>query len=161
MPFWPPRTNVILYSYFISLLYLYIYRYLFLIFTDRWIDSPPINGPVMDDPWKKSQASHPFLRGPIPLKHLEASIDISPGALQVSLALWHQAALLRRTHELRLTASTRKIWRLKHRTISRAVADMERDGLIISTKKPGCLTEFQLISPKGFFTSRSCEVPGQ
>ena len=103
-----------------------------------------------DRGWEKGQVSIPFLRGPIPLEHLQAAMDVGPGALRVMLAVWHQAGLNRRLDGLRLTQRCRELWRIDTQIIYRASPRLESSGILEGTRRNGCKPTYRLRCPPGF-----------
>ena len=103
-------------------------------------------------PWRRSRQAHQFLKGPIPLRQIQLALDAGPNSnFRTSLALWHEAGIRRRLSRLVLRRWSRKIWRITPQQISRSRLRLERAGLIKSTLRPGRLTQFDLLSPEGFF----------
>ena len=80
--------------------------------------------------------SEPFLRGPIPVRLIGAALDLPGRPLPVLLAIWHRVALTGKPW-VSLPANVMADFRFGRTVKARAIAELERAGLIRVKRTPG------------------------
>jgi hypothetical protein len=80
--------------------------------------------------------AEPFLRGPIPVRLIGAVLDLPGRPLPVLLAIWHRVALTGKPW-VSLPANVMADFRFDRTVKARAIAELERAGLIRVKRTPG------------------------
>ena len=80
--------------------------------------------------------AEPFLRGPIPVRLIGAALDLPGRPLPVLLAIWHRVALTGKPW-VSLPPNVMADFRFGRTVKARAIAELERAGLIRVKRTPG------------------------
>jgi hypothetical protein len=91
--------------------------------------------------------SEPFLKGPIPVRLIGAVLDLPGRPLSVLLAIWHRVALTGKPW-VSLPASVMADFRFDRTVKARALAELERAGLIRAKRTPGRPVQVSLVSKR-------------
>jgi hypothetical protein len=80
--------------------------------------------------------AEPFLRGPIPVRLIGLALDLPGRPLPVFLAIWHRVALTGKPW-VSLPANVMADFRFGPTVKARAIAELERAGLVRVKRTPG------------------------
>jgi hypothetical protein len=95
----------------------------------------------------RQRRPEPFLRGPIPVRLIGAVLDLPGRPLPVLLAIWHRVALTGKPW-VSLPASVMADFRFDRTVKARALAELERAGLIRAKRTPGRPVKVSLVSKR-------------
>ena len=92
--------------------------------------------PTSASRWARQRRPEPFLRGPIPVRLIGAALDLPGRPLPVLLAIWHRVAVTGKPW-VSLPANVMADFRFDRTVKARALAELERAGLIRVKRTPG------------------------
>jgi hypothetical protein len=91
--------------------------------------------------------AEPFLRGPIPVRLIGLALDLPGRPLPVFLAIWHRVALTGKPW-VSLPANVMADFRFGPTVKARAIAELERAGLVRVKRTPGRPVMISLLSKR-------------
>jgi DNA-binding transcriptional ArsR family regulator len=96
-------------------------------------------------PMEVASKLFPYIRGPIPLAWMMRALGISHATAAVGLMLWHLRSL-QRSRTVRLEPRWYAKFSVHRNTVQRALAALERAGLVRVEEQPGRPAEVTLLA---------------
>ena len=90
-----------------------------------------------------------FIKGPLPLPWLQATMPLSCKTLHLALAIWYLAGLNRRTDNLMLSPKVVRSFGVSRDAQYDGLHRLEAQGLILVSRRPGQAPHVTLLSLDG------------